>query len=94
MAFPRLCALAEVGWSERREPFSAFRERLARHLERLDHYGVNYRPLEGPRPWQKGGTGRKAYQPRFNLKEALAHLDRWAESGEPPAEHLSQESDA
>lgn len=94
MAFPRLCALAEVSWSERRESFSAFRERLARHLERLDHYGVNYRPLQGPLPWQKGGTGRKAYQPRFNLKEALVHLDHWAESGEPPAEHLAQESGA
>ncbi len=84
MAFPRVCALAEVAWSEQRSDFDAFRARLAHHLERLDHYGVNYRPLEGPRPWQKGGTGRKAYQMRFNIKEALAWLDNWAESGEPP----------
>jgi hexosaminidase len=89
MAFPRACALAEVAWSERRDDFAAFRQRLAHHLERLDAYGVNYRPLDGPLPWQKGGTGRKAYQPRFNLKEALANLDQWAESGEPPAEHLA-----
>lgn len=90
MAFPRLCALAEVAWSEQRSDFDAFRARLAHHLERLDHYGVNYRPLEGPHPWQKGGTGRKAYQMRFNIKEALAWLDNWAESGEPPAEHRSE----
>ncbi|MFM7584375.1 MAG: beta-N-acetylhexosaminidase [Caldilinea sp.] len=89
MAFPRACALAEVGWSADRDDFEAFRARLAYHLQRLQAYGVNYRPLEGPQPWQRGGTGRKAYQPRFNLKEALAHLDAWAESGEPPAEHLS-----
>lgn len=90
MAFPRICALAEVAWSERRSEFDAFRARLAQHLRRLDHYGVNYRPLEGPRPWQKGGTGRKAYQMRFNIKDSLALLDNWAESGEPPAEHRSE----
>ncbi|MFO7631587.1 MAG: beta-N-acetylhexosaminidase [Caldilinea sp.] len=90
MAFPRICALAEVGWSEQREEFAAFRQRLGRHLERLDAYGVNYRPLEGPLPWQTGGTGRKAYQMRFNIKDSLAWLDNWAESGEPPAEHLSE----
>lgn len=84
MAFPRLCALAEVAWSTQRQSVSAFRERLQRHLERLDHYGVNYRPLAGPRPWQKGGTGRKAYRPRFRLKDVLPYLDAWAESGEPP----------
>lgn len=90
MAFPRACALAEVGWSEQRDDFAVFVQRLTRHLERLDAFGVNYRPLEGPRPWQKGGTGRKAYQMRFNVKESLAFLDAWAESGEPPAEHLSE----
>jgi hexosaminidase len=89
MAFPRACALAEVAWSEQRDDFETFRQRLAQHLQRLDAYGVNYRPLGGPRPWQKGGVGRKAYQMRFNLKEALPFLDAWAESGEPPAEHVS-----
>ena len=90
MAFPRACALAEVGWSEQRSEFPAFRDRLAHHLERLDHYGVNYCPLDGPRPWQKGGSGRKAYAFRFNIKDSLAWLDNWAESGEPPAEHRSE----
>ncbi|HHY57166.1 MAG TPA: beta-N-acetylhexosaminidase [Chloroflexi bacterium] len=89
MAFPRACALAEVGWSAQCDDFADFQARLGQHLQRLDAYGVNYRPLAGPRPWQKGGAGRKAHQPRFNLKEALAHLDEWAESGEPPAEHLA-----
>ena len=89
MAFPRACALAEVAWCTQRDDFATFQARLAHHLLRLDAYGVNYRPLTGPRPWQKGGTGRKAHQPRFNLKEALANLDQWAESGEPPAEHLA-----
>ncbi|ARU50567.1 N-acetyl-beta-hexosaminidase [Cellulosimicrobium cellulans] len=58
-AFPRLAAFAEVMWSpeEDRTPGSpasvAFRERLvAHHLPRLDAAGVEYRPLDGPHPWQ------------------------------------------
>ncbi|MFB8228951.1 beta-N-acetylhexosaminidase [Cellulosimicrobium sp. NPDC055967] len=58
-AFPRLAAFAEVMWSpeEDRAPGSpasvAFRERLvAHHLPRLDAAGVEYRPLDGPHPWQ------------------------------------------
>jgi hexosaminidase len=57
--YPRLAAFAEVVWSPRadREPGSAaskeFLERLERrHLPRLDAYGVEYRPLAGPHPWQ------------------------------------------
>jgi len=57
--FPRLAAFAEVLWSpaDDRSPGSAasraFRERLVgHHLPRLDAYGVEYRPLDGPRPWQ------------------------------------------
>lgn len=47
MAFPRLCALAEVAWSpaEKRE-WRGFRERLEAHLERLDARDVHYRKLE------------------------------------------------
>lgn len=58
-AFPRLAAFAEVMWSPEadRSPGSpasrAFRERLVtHHLPRLDAYGVEYRPLDGPHPWQ------------------------------------------
>jgi len=45
-AFPRLAAVAEVGWSapEPRD-FPGFRQRLAAHLARLDVLKVNYRPL-------------------------------------------------
>lgn len=58
MAFPRLAALAEVGWtSARRRESDDLRSRLPAHLERLDALGVTYRPLEGPRPWQRGGVG-------------------------------------
>jgi hexosaminidase len=56
MAFPRLSALAEVGWTsvERRGDLLG---RLPGHLRRLDALDVNYRPLGGPLPWQQGGQG-------------------------------------
>jgi hexosaminidase len=51
-AFPRLCAYAEVAWSSERDP-AEFHHRLAHHhLPRLDAFGVEYRPLDGPYPWQ------------------------------------------
>jgi len=53
MAFPRLCAFAEAVWSGPGD-FADFSRRLAdTHLGRLDALGVEYRPLDGPRPWQR-----------------------------------------
>lgn len=58
MAFPRLSALSEVGWTARkhRDP-DDLRRRLTAHLRRLDALGVGYRPPDGPLPWQRGGEG-------------------------------------
>lgn len=59
LTFPRLAAFAEVVWSPTADrtlgsPASAeFMDRLATsHLPRLDAAGVEYRPLDGPKPWQ------------------------------------------
>ena len=58
MMFPRACAHAEVAWSDpARRSWTEFQPRLAAHLQRLSAMGVEYRPEEGPRPWQQGGTG-------------------------------------
>jgi hexosaminidase len=48
MAFPRLCALADVFWSDReaRPDYEEFLTSLATHLRRLDALGVRYRPLD------------------------------------------------
>ncbi|WP_158848383.1 beta-N-acetylhexosaminidase [Saccharothrix deserti] len=52
-AFPRLSAFAEVVWSPAGRDEAEFLTRLAgHHLPRLDALGVEYRPLDGPRPWQ------------------------------------------
>lgn len=67
-AFPRLAAFAEVAWGsapDQRAPGSKasleFVSRLQQaHLPRLAAAGVEYRPLEGPLPWQTkpGGPSR------------------------------------
>ena len=44
--YPRLAALAEVGWSGEGGDVADFRTRLAEHVTRLDAAGVNYRPLD------------------------------------------------
>lgn len=45
MAFPRVCALAEVGWSDPlAKDFADFAARLIPHLRRLDCQDVRYRP--------------------------------------------------
>ncbi len=59
-AFPRLCAVAEAGWSAP-ESRTDLMDRLPAHLSRLTALGVNYRPLAGPHPWQRGGTGRRRH---------------------------------
>jgi hexosaminidase len=59
MAFPRACAFAEVAWTDGPRDWEQFAPRLSLHLARLDALAVNYRPLEGPRPWQRGGEGAR-----------------------------------
>lgn len=89
-AYPRLAAFAEVVWSPRadREPGSAaskeFLERLERcHLPRLDAYGVEYRPLAGPHPWQTR-PGVQGYPRDLAAETAVggwAGLGGWREDG-------------
>lgn len=67
IAFPRGCALAEAAWSTGPREFEDFKARLAVHLGRLDVLSVNYRPLSGPLPWQKGGSGpNRRYDPVYS----------------------------
>ena len=45
-AYPRLSALAEVGWTPTpRRALDDFTSRLVRHLQRLKILDVNFRPL-------------------------------------------------
>ncbi|MFJ2416213.1 beta-N-acetylhexosaminidase [Streptomyces brevispora] len=75
LAFPRACALAEVLWSGRVADPDEFRARLARQLLRLDAMGAEYRPLDGPHPWQRGGTGVWQRSSPGRIAETRAWLD-------------------
>jgi hexosaminidase len=47
MAFPRLLAMAEVGWtSPERKNYDDFLTRVLVHEQRLRNLGVNFRPLK------------------------------------------------
>jgi hexosaminidase len=88
--YPRLAAFAEVAWSQRadRAQGSAaskeFLDRLERrHLPRLDAYGVEYRPLAGPHPWQTR-PGVEGYPRDLAAETAVggwAGLGGWREDG-------------
>jgi hexosaminidase len=82
--FPRFAAFAEVAWSPATDrapgtPASAeFMERLATsHLPRLDAAGVEYRPLDGPKPWQSR-PGAPGFLRDLNAEMAAAG---WAGAG-------------
>ena len=81
MAFPRACALADVAWSggpAHSLAAGGWHQRLAAHLGRLDAAGIGYRPLDGPRPWQHGGTRARGHRAGYRTADVTAHLDEIA----------------
>jgi hexosaminidase len=94
MVFPRACAFAEVAWAGGPAAWSpgpgaagtagpALRDRVAAHLGRLDAAGVEYRPLDGPRPWQEGGAGPRRHRLGYPVAQVVARLDGMAASPSP-----------
>jgi hexosaminidase len=89
MIFPRACVLADVAWSggpvavEGVVPGGAeVRARIAAHLRRLDAAGVEYRPLAGPRSWQRGGAGPRRHRQGYQVHDVAVHLDELAVAGD------------
>jgi len=62
---------------------SPLRDRLAAHARRLDAAGVEYRPLDGPRPWQEGGAGPRRHRGGYRVTEVVARLDGLAAAPGP-----------
>jgi hexosaminidase len=84
MIFPRACAFADMAWSGGPVPLEggpgrpALRERIAAHLGRLDAAGLEYRPLNGPRPWQAGGHGPRRHRQGYVIQDVADHLGQLA----------------
>jgi hexosaminidase len=76
MAFPRLCAFAEAVWRTGPGDFADFTARLREHLPRLDALGVNYRPLDGPRPWDARPDAPGRPQTRADRQAEVAAMLR------------------
>jgi hexosaminidase len=83
-AFPRLSVLAANLW--RGVPLDLISDggALSAQVARLDALHVNHRPLAGPRPWQRAGTGNRAPVGIYPIEEVSAHLAATAGEAEPP----------
>lgn len=80
-AWPRACALAEVAWAG--NAGEGFTGRLTEHLGRLDAIGVEYRPLTGPKPWQRRRPHRPGSVPVATVMEHLDEMTHSADSTRP-----------
>ncbi|GIJ73768.1 beta-N-acetylhexosaminidase [Virgisporangium ochraceum] len=85
MVFPRASAFAEVAWTGR----PAGDIRLDDHLGRLAAAGCGFRPLDGPLPWQTGGTGRRRRAPGTRIAQVREYLENASEHAEVPADGVS-----
>lgn len=72
-AFPRLSAIAEVFWSNPdTRDYADFAARLSpSHLDRLSAMGVEFRPLDGPHPWQQR-PGVAGWKRDYEAEQAAA----------------------
>jgi hexosaminidase len=61
MAFPRLCALSEVGWSGPERDFANFEARLTTHGALLDKFEVGYRGSNRAEPEEPSEEDRARY---------------------------------
>lgn len=71
LMFPRASVLAEVVWHG--APATDVDKRLDAHLDRLAAAGVEFRPLDGSHPWQRGGTGDRRRQTGSTMAAERAH---------------------
>jgi hexosaminidase len=84
MTFPRASAFADVAWHGGPAAWTGsgasdvgrppLRDRVTAHLGRLEAAGVEYRPLDGPHPWQRGGTGPRRHRTGYPVDQVTRHL--------------------
>ncbi len=77
MAFPRLCALAEVGWSPKEQRnFDGFVARLSELLKRFDVWDLHYFPLYEPErakvgAWTPGVPSDRFVEVKWDASKVL-----------------------
>ena len=84
-AFPRLAVLGANLWRGTPLDMVAEGAAVAAQVARLDARHVNHRPLPGPRPWQRAGTGSRAPAGGYDIDAVSEHLAATAGDAEPPA---------
>lgn len=88
LAFPRMMALSEVGWtSSAARDWNDFRERSASHYPKLDYAGIGYRV---PEPILAGKETAGADNVKILLKPAAENtVVRYTTDGSYPTRHSS-----
>ncbi len=84
-AFPRLSVLGANLWRGTPLDLASEGTALTAQVARLDARHVNHRPLAGPRPWQRAGTGDRAPVGIYPIDAVAQHLAATAGDAEPPA---------
>ncbi len=84
-AFPRLTILSANLWSGTALDLAIEHAAITAQIARLDALHVNHRPLTGPRPWQRAGTGNRAPVGIYPIDVISEHLAATAGDAEPPA---------
>lgn len=89
--FPRLAVHSANAWTGSTTAWPEQRGALELHLQRLDAAGVEYRPLDGPHPWQRGGHGRRQHTSPLTIDMIVAMAAGVAAgSGAPDLEELAR----
>lgn len=89
--FPRLAVHAANAWTGVPTAWPEARPALERQLERLAAAGVEFRPLDGPHAWQRGGTGRRRNTSPLTIDMIIALAAAMAAgTGAPDLEELAK----
>ena len=89
--FPRLCVHAANAWTGSATAWPDSKAALQHHLERLVAAGIEFRPLDGPLPWQRGGTGHRQHTSPLTIDLVVSMTEAMAAgAGEPDLEALAR----
>ena len=79
MMWPRACAFSEISWQSQASDPADFMARFKFHEKRLQALNVNYRPINGPHPWQKAGEGINKHTFGWDFHARTAEWDSAAQ---------------